>query len=82
MLQIIEEPTREENTLDLIFTNEISLATMIEVNKTKLFDHINIEVSTNYIIVINLYHAVMVDFSRQLHSIPLSLTTLELSFSS
>ena len=24
MLQIIEEPTREENTLDLIFTNEMS----------------------------------------------------------
>ena len=50
LLQIIDEPTREENTLDLIYTNETSLATMIEVNKTKLSDHNMIEVSTNYII--------------------------------
>ena len=48
LLQIIEEPTREENTLDLIYTNETSLATMIEVNKTKLSDHNLIEISTNY----------------------------------
>ena len=51
MLQIIEEPTREENTLDLIFTNEINIATTIEVNKTKLSDHDCIEVSTNYIVM-------------------------------
>ena len=50
LLQIIDESTREENTLDLIFTNETSLVTMIEVNKTKLSDHNIIEVSTNYII--------------------------------
>ena len=50
MLQIIEEPTREENTLDLIYTNETNLVTMIEVNKTKLSDHNIIEVSTNYVI--------------------------------
>ncbi len=48
MLQIIEEPTREENTLDLIFTNEMSLITKIEVNKTNYSDHNIIEVSTNY----------------------------------
>ena len=48
MLQIIEEPTRLENTLDLIFTNEIKLVTMIEVNKSKLSDHNLIEISTNY----------------------------------
>ena len=51
MLQMIEEPTREENTLDLIFTNEINIATTIEVNKTKLSDHDCIEVSTNYIVM-------------------------------
>ena len=50
MLQMIEEPTREENTLDLIFTNEISIATEIEVNKTKLSDHNCIEISTSYIV--------------------------------
>ena len=48
MLQIIEEPTRLENTLDLIFTNEINLVTMIEVSKSKLSDHNLIEISTNY----------------------------------
>ena len=50
MLQMIEEPTRNENTLDLVFTNETSLATMIEVNKSKLSDHNSIEISTNYIL--------------------------------
>ena len=50
MLQIIEEPTREKNTLDLIFTNETNLITTIEVNKSKLSDHNLIEISTNYII--------------------------------
>ena len=48
MLQIIEEPTRLENTLDLIFTNEVNLVTMIEVNKSRLSDHNIIEISTNY----------------------------------
>ena len=48
LLQIIEEPTREENTLDLFYTNETSLTTMIEINKTKLSDHNLIEISTNY----------------------------------
>merc|ERR1711913_174714 len=50
MLQTIEEPTREENTLDLIFTNKVSLIIMFEINKTKLSDHNMIEISTNYII--------------------------------
>ena len=50
MLQIVEEPTREENTLDLIFSNEISLINSIEINKSRLSDHNCIEVSTNYII--------------------------------
>ena len=49
MLQIIEEPTREENTLDLVFTNETGMVTMIEVNKSKNSDHDIVEISTNYI---------------------------------
>ena len=48
MLQTIEEPTRIENTLDLMFTNEISLITMIEVNNSNHSDHNKVEVSTNY----------------------------------
>ena len=34
LVQIIEEPTRGENTLDLIFSNEVSLINDIEVNKS------------------------------------------------
>ena len=48
MLQIIDEPTREGNTLDLIFTNEITISTAIDVNRTKISDHNCIEISTNY----------------------------------
>ena len=48
MLQMIEEPTREENTLDLMFTNEINLVTQIEVTKSSYSDHNMIEMSTNY----------------------------------
>ena len=33
MIQVIEQPTREENTLDLLFTNEVSIITEVEVNK-------------------------------------------------
>ena len=48
ILQIIEEPTREENTLDLLFTNEIRLITALDVNKSNLSDHNTIEIHTNY----------------------------------
>jgi len=48
MLQMIEEPTRKENTLDLMFTNEVSLVTMTEVTKSSYSDHDMIEMSTNY----------------------------------
>merc|ERR1712240_530563 len=48
MLQTIEESTRIENTLDLMFTNEISLITMVEVNNSNHSDHNKIEISTNY----------------------------------
>merc|ERR1711984_69945 len=48
MLQVIEEKTRGENTLDLIYTNEVSLVTDIDVNESALSDHHRIEISTNY----------------------------------
>ena len=48
MLQMIEEPTRKENTLDLMFTNEVNLVTMVEVTKSSYSDHDIIEMSTNY----------------------------------
>ena len=48
MLQIIEEPTRKENMLDLMFTNKCNLITMIEVNNSNHLDHNKVEVNTNY----------------------------------
>ena len=48
ILQMIEELTREENMLDLMFTNEVNLVTMIEVTKSSYSDHDIIEMSTNY----------------------------------
>merc|ERR1712121_165403 len=50
LVQIIEEPTRGKNTLDLIFTNEVSLIKDIEVNKSNKSDHSTVEISTNFII--------------------------------
>ena len=47
LVQIIEEPTREENTLDLVFTNEVSLITQVEISKTDMSDHNRIKLSTN-----------------------------------
>merc|ERR1711962_116342 len=40
---------RIENTLDLVFTNEISLITSVEVNNSNHSDHNKVEISTNYI---------------------------------
>merc|ERR1712090_26676 len=48
MLQVVEENTRGENTLDLMYTNEVNLVTDIEVNESALSDHHRIEISTNY----------------------------------
>merc|ERR1711867_45448 len=48
LTQIIDEPTRRENTLDLFFTNETSLITDVEVNKSTKSDHSKIELSTRY----------------------------------
>merc|ERR1711894_634563 len=48
MLQVVEERTRGDNTLDLIYTNEVNLVTDIDVNESALSDHHRIEISTNY----------------------------------
>ncbi|CAL4080215.1 unnamed protein product, partial [Meganyctiphanes norvegica] len=47
LIQLIEEPTRERNTLDLVFTNEISMFTHTEVTKSSFSDHHLIELTTN-----------------------------------
>ena len=52
LIQTIQGPTREENgsksTLDLIYTNDISLFTEIEISKSCMSDHHFIEISTSY----------------------------------
>jgi len=48
MLQVIEGPTREENTLDLLFTNEVGIIAEVEVNKSGISDHNRIEINKNY----------------------------------
>ena len=50
MVQVIEESTRGKNTLDLMFTNEPNIISEIDVNKTWMSDHRQIEISTNYIL--------------------------------
>ena len=52
IIQAINGPTREENgkksTLDLIYTNDISLFTEIEINPSNMSDHYLIEICTSY----------------------------------
>ena len=47
LVQAIEEPTRGKNTLDLIYTNEISMIIQVEVVKSNLSDHDRVELTTN-----------------------------------
>ena len=47
LVQAIEEPTRRENTLDLIFTNGIEIFKQVEVNRTIMSDHDLIEITTD-----------------------------------
>ena len=47
LVQAIEEPTRKENTLDLIFTNGIEIFKQVEVNRTIMSDHNLIEITTD-----------------------------------
>ena len=47
LVQTIQEPTRKKNTLDLVFINDISIFSQIEVTRTIMSDHDLIEISTN-----------------------------------
>ncbi len=46
LTQVIEEPTRETNTLDLVFTNYPEMFTQIDITKTNMSDHNIIELTT------------------------------------
>ena len=46
MIQLISEPTRGNNTLDLVFTNEVELFNNCEISRSALSDHFIIEMST------------------------------------
>merc|ERR1711888_359117 len=48
MIQIIEETTRKDNTLDLVYTNEIGIVANIDINTSAISDHIKIEITTAY----------------------------------
>merc|ERR1711891_8524 len=48
LIQIIEETTRKENTLDLVYTNNIRIVTNIDVNTSAISDHNKIEITTTY----------------------------------
>ena len=48
LIQTIQETTRKDkNTLDLVFTNQIEVFTEVEVLKTIMSDHDQIEITTN-----------------------------------
>merc|ERR1712121_543984 len=47
LVQVVDEPTRGENTLDLIYTNETSMIMNVESIKSSLSDHDRIEITTN-----------------------------------
>ena len=48
LIQIIEEATRKENTLDLVYTNDIGIVSHIDVNTSDISDHNKIEITTTY----------------------------------
>ncbi len=47
LMQTIEEPTREKNTHDLVFTRDPKIFTQIDVTWTDMSDHNMIEISTD-----------------------------------
>ena len=47
MVQAIQESTRKENSLDLVFTNDISIFTEVEVTAT-ISDHNIIEITITW----------------------------------
>ena len=46
LVQMIQEPTRKENTLNLVFTNNPSLFSQVKVTGTHLSEHDIIEITT------------------------------------
>ena len=48
LMQIIDEPTREKNTLDLIFTNELDIFSHMDINHSILSDHHLIELTSTF----------------------------------
>merc|ERR1711989_190525 len=49
LVQTVEEKTRKDNTLDLVFTNNLDLITQIDVTGTIMSDHDIIEIETNIV---------------------------------
>ena len=47
LIQTVEEKTRKNNTLDLVFTNDLGIITQIDVTGTIMSDHDIIEIATN-----------------------------------
>ena len=47
LVQTVEEKTRKNNTLDLVFTNNMGIFTQIDVTGTIMSDHDIIEITTN-----------------------------------
>ena len=47
LVHIVEEKTRKNNTLDLVFTNNMGIFTQIDVTGTIMSDHDIIELTTN-----------------------------------
>merc|ERR1712002_1412241 len=48
LIQIIDETTRKENTLDLVYTNDIGIVANIDVNTSAISDHNEIEITATY----------------------------------
>ena len=49
LVQTVEEKTRKNNTLDLVFTNNLDLITQIDVTGTIMSDHDIIDIATNLV---------------------------------
>merc|ERR1712240_174513 len=49
LVQTVEEKTRKDNTLDLVFTNNLDLITQIDITGTIMSDHDIIEIETNIV---------------------------------
>merc|ERR1711874_49379 len=47
LIQTVEEKTRKNNTLDLVFTNNLGIITQIDVTGTIMSDHDIIEIATH-----------------------------------